>query len=649
MPRLLTRDMGTALKTNTTNDTVNIGAPSFITSAFTVGLWVKRLETNYIIASIGYNNGSDLGYLIRNSGNNLVFYSGNNALTLAPSIPLGAWTHLAVTYDGVNAQIFINGALANTIARPTRTFTGNFFWFAERGITAYRTLFDEAYVINRAITLQEVQDSMQGKFPTDTKGLYKFDEGSGLVANDSSGNGRTGTIVGATYSTDVAIKPRALVAGRYVPRNIMASLQFNGSTSKVTMAQNANLPIFSQAGYSVAGRFLIGTGGGAQGSLYSEGNSTSDNQLFFIGYQPPVNKMVVTVRNNAGVAQLSAVNASTVLPVNSGWHDFVWTDNNGICKLYIDGVLDATNFNYTPSGVYTFNRSSLGFIDRFSPASFYRGSLSAFRVYNRVLSDQDAANFHAMQSPSDGLVGHWMLDEGAGAVAYDTVNGNHGVVAGASYTSDSPSLGRPSSNLIYNGSVDYAPKLNSPTNTNVRWIDGTAGGSITNDLFGWALAALTGSGSAMFDSSKKNSGTYSLKLSTTAVASEVNVYGTTTPATPAGVKAKGIPVTPGVSYTGSVYIETLANGGSAASGAQLDFVERMADGTYVTSNIVTAGAVTSPMQKYSITFTPNASTRYITPKLIVKGNNGANTLIMDAWFDDITLTQTNPPSRQLIV
>src|SRR5207247_5517250 len=57
---------------------------------------------------------------------------------------------------------------------------------------------------------------------------YSFDEGSGSTASDTSGNGNTGTVSGATWT----------VAGKDA-----GALSFDGSSSYVTVAESSSLDL----------------------------------------------------------------------------------------------------------------------------------------------------------------------------------------------------------------------------------------------------------------------------------------------------------------------------------------------------------------------------------------------------------------------
>ncbi|WP_285442656.1 LamG-like jellyroll fold domain-containing protein [Candidatus Brocadia sp. AMX2] len=59
---------------------------------------------------------------------------------------------------------------------------------------------DEVYFYNKPLSDQEVQD-LYNAVSDGMQSRYTFDEGSGLVATDSSGNGNDGAIAGATWTT----------------------------------------------------------------------------------------------------------------------------------------------------------------------------------------------------------------------------------------------------------------------------------------------------------------------------------------------------------------------------------------------------------------------------------------------------------------
>lgn len=203
-------------------------------------------------------------------------------------------------------------------------------------------------------------------------------------------------------------------------------------------------------------------------------------------------------------------------------------------------------------------------------------------------------------------------------------------------------------NLIRNGDFEFAPEFTAATTTSGKFIDGTALGSATNNIYAWAITGNAGF-AASFDATQSHSGATCLKLSTTATGSYVEAYRPDIKGSTAGQYfGKNIPITPSTSYTYSFWMKTNYVSGGATNGACLTllFSNDVGTGTGATA------AVTSPIVKtttdwtqYTGTFTANAVTNYVQISCRVYGHQGTATLIMDAWFDDITLSPTTPITR----
>lgn len=200
-------------------------------------------------------------------------------------------------------------------------------------------------------------------------------------------------------------------------------------------------------------------------------------------------------------------------------------------------------------------------------------------------------------------------------------------------------------NNVRNGDFETTPAFVAATNTTNRWIDGTAAGSTTNDAYGWGTNS-SGTWAAQFDSSEKHGGNNSIKLSTLNITSFVEVapyQGTTTVAK---LDSYAMSASPSTSYTISGLIKTNLVSGTATNGVNIEVSERDAAGTLLVSNLITTAIkTTTDWTFYTKTFTTNANTIYIVPRLIVYGHQGTGTLIIDAWFDDVTLTTSNLPGQ----
>jgi hypothetical protein len=199
-------------------------------------------------------------------------------------------------------------------------------------------------------------------------------------------------------------------------------------------------------------------------------------------------------------------------------------------------------------------------------------------------------------------------------------------------------------NLLSNGNFEYAPPFTAVTTTTARWIDGTSGGSsATTGPYGWYIGAKGGSVAASFDSTAPLSGTNSLELSTTATASKIEVYSFSSGT--AGKKLTLIPALPNTTYTMTFLMKTNVVSGSA-TGVNAGIFEYDGQGTNITSLRTTAVNTTTDKTFYTVTKTTSSTTRFIGAVIILEGSDGAGTLIMDAWFDDITLTTTAPYTKR---
>ena len=96
-------------------------------------------------------------------GESLAFLGGERNAVGPAAIPMNAWTHLAVTYDGTTVRLYVNGAASGTAAFtgsiPASTgvlrIGGNSIWGEW-----YKGSLDELRLYNRALSPAEIQADM---------------------------------------------------------------------------------------------------------------------------------------------------------------------------------------------------------------------------------------------------------------------------------------------------------------------------------------------------------------------------------------------------------------------------------------------------------------------------------------------------------
>lgn len=184
----------------------------------TVQGWVKLPDIaggdrSWIAKAIQFH-----GWYFRFHANNtMTFYvettNGDLVYNTTEVMPINQWTHLAATYDGSNAKIYINGDLASgsqvgsgygsVVHSSYNIYLCFEDWVGGMYMPAQ---LDEVNIWDYALSQSEIQTYMTSNLSGNEVGLigyWQFNEGSGTIAYDQTSNGIDGTIYGATWSTDV--------------------------------------------------------------------------------------------------------------------------------------------------------------------------------------------------------------------------------------------------------------------------------------------------------------------------------------------------------------------------------------------------------------------------------------------------------------
>jgi hypothetical protein len=124
---------------------------------------------------------------------------------------------------------------------------------------------------------------------------------------------------------------------------------------------------------------------------------------------------------------------SDVGSISAGiWYriDFIG-DNNGT-KLYINGSL-VDSSDIAPSDNIIATESFIGRRGDSQGEDLFDGLIDDVRIYNRALSEAEIQKlYNETENITDGLVGHWEMDETFGDLAVDSSgNNNHGTIYGA--------------------------------------------------------------------------------------------------------------------------------------------------------------------------------------------------------------------------
>jgi hypothetical protein len=250
-------EIGKAVALSGSNEFVSL--PNGIVSGlhdFTISTWVNpsansawsRLfdfgtgTNNYMFLTLSAGGGP-LRFAITTSGN------GNEQQLTAPgTLPLNTWSHVAVTLSGTTGTLYINGqpvaTNANMTLNPAALGITNQDWIGRSQFSNDPFLaatVDDFQVYDHALSAADVAALAGGQAGAGNVASYKFDEDSGELAVDSSGNGRNATITGAG--------------------NISTPLWQPVPDGPITVpAGSVNVPVTTTSGIKVGQNLLIGDG-----------------------------------------------------------------------------------------------------------------------------------------------------------------------------------------------------------------------------------------------------------------------------------------------------------------------------------------------------------------------------------------------------
>lgn len=173
--------------------------------SFTFAAWIKTTQTGYDGYVVGSYNGQNSIIEMGTTFQGYAFCSvrdssGNSAGTsLNARVNNGVWHFLVCTDDGTTMNMYSDGTVVGTgsAAGLTGDFGGALartidIGQAGNGSGYFGGTIDDVRAYSRALTQADVLEL--GGLDAGLFGWWKFDEGTGGSAADSSGNGDTGTL-----------------------------------------------------------------------------------------------------------------------------------------------------------------------------------------------------------------------------------------------------------------------------------------------------------------------------------------------------------------------------------------------------------------------------------------------------------------------
>jgi hypothetical protein len=155
--------------------------------------------------------------------------------------------------------------------------------------------------------------------------------------------------------------------------------------------REGGFPAYGLPDFSIA-MWVNATGPGqSDRRFFAESSTNNNNPVFSLGTHSAGldGTLRVFIRSDSGTVLLDRNSTRTVF--DGTWHHIVWTDTKGQGRLYVDGVLDETSFNYT-RGTLSLNATTIGALLRGDGGTnFFNGILDEIGTWSRRISFAEIA------------------------------------------------------------------------------------------------------------------------------------------------------------------------------------------------------------------------------------------------------------------
>ena len=228
---------------------------------FTISCWAKFMKIPegkdiVLLDTIYEKQGVKEGYsLFRDDTKEWRFVTdGFSAIQGSLELALNTWTHLAGTFDGSKAKLYVNGQVVveRIASSQVNTHVSLHIGAGHLPETNVASFFfpgqiAEVCIWNKVRTQQEIQSDMNKRLTGKEAGLvgyWPLNKGSGNIVIDKTGNGKNGIIQGgATWKQEeIPLEPTKLTTGEVqIPLKPSTGVEVTNKPSKDSSDKNTKM------------------------------------------------------------------------------------------------------------------------------------------------------------------------------------------------------------------------------------------------------------------------------------------------------------------------------------------------------------------------------------------------------------------------
>jgi hypothetical protein len=373
-PTWVTGQSGQAVSLDGSNDLVAVATTTGLnlSNTLTLTAWVKPTAlTNPYSSVVLKGVAGQRGYGMNFVGDKLNFVSvGMAETTSTVAFATGKWQHAAITWDAATGQakFYKDGTLVQTMTpsgAPTAPLDADDVtigsWLDQAG-SFFNGSLDDVRIYNRVLTATEIAQVVD--VSTGRVAQWKFDEGTGTTAGDSSSNANSGTLTnGPTWVTGQSGQAVSLDGTNdLIAVDTTAGLNLNNTLTITAWVKPTAL-----TGYrSVVFKGVAGQRG--------YGMNFVGDKLNFV--KLGISEATSTVAFTTGTWQHAAITLDAF---------------SGQVKFYKNGTLVETiSATGAANAALDSDDVTIGsWLDQ--AQSFFAGTIDDLRIYNRVLSASEIA------------------------------------------------------------------------------------------------------------------------------------------------------------------------------------------------------------------------------------------------------------------
>jgi len=328
--------------------------------------------------------------------------ASQSTLSSVNSCKLKTWHHVTITRNGSSSRLYVDGVdiTSNIGTHINPSFTNNNFLIANyQGGYIYSNLNISLFNgYNRALTASEVAQLYNA-----TKDRYSYKEDivrNGLLFNYDIASPVSYINPSTTIQSTINNYIGTLTNGPTYNSGNGGYLSFDGTNDYINIIPSATSFTYNRSSFTVGGwTYMTSLPVSYYGVILSKWNTGGGNDNEFILNTDDGNKFLFAVDFDDSLTPNSQSNdfvLSTTVIVANTWYYVVGTFENGLTKIYVNGILESS-IQSSFTTVKTNLNSSLD-IGRFGTSFYSTGRRGVVHFYNRALSSTEIlSNFNALR------------------------------------------------------------------------------------------------------------------------------------------------------------------------------------------------------------------------------------------------------------